>query len=369
VAAIELVDLTKKFEALTAVDGLNLSINDKEFVALLGPSGCGKTTTMNMISGVVRPTSGAILLDGRDIGAVAPGRRGIGFVFQNYAIFTHMTVRRNLAFGLEIRRLPAAEIEPRVREMAELMRLSGKLDLPAARLSVNELQRLAIGRSAIVRPEIFLLDEPLSNLDAAFRAEMRTELKHIQHEIKQTMVYVTHDQLEAMSMADRIAVIDMGILQQYGSPLEIYNEPANMFVACFIGSPSMNLLPCLLRTEEGEPLLDFGQAGVMAVKDRRLASQLRQVGTRDLVFGVRPENLLLRPQDGEGSELRMAVSFVERIGARTIVHLEREGLVVKAVEANGFRADLGALMRVTVPAGAALLFDPATKRRIRFGDR
>jgi multiple sugar transport system ATP-binding protein len=368
-AAIELIDLTKTFGALTAVDRLNLSIDDKEFVALLGPSGCGKTTTMNMISGVLRPTSGAIRLDGRDISGVPPGRRGIGFVFQNYAIFTHLTVRGNLAFGLEIRRLPSAEINTRVGAMAELMRLADKLDLPAARLSVNELQRLAIGRSAIVRPEIFLLDEPLSNLDAAFRAEMRTELKHLQHEIKQTMVYVTHDQLEAMSMADRIAVIDAGILQQYGSPLEIYNEPKNMFVARFIGSPSMNLLPCTLGTEGGEPLLDFGPAGVMAVRDPRLASELRGVPTRDLVFGVRPENLLLTPGNGDTSELRMATSFIERIGARTVVHLERGGLVVKVVEANGFRAELGAPMSVTVPAGSALLFDRVSQRRIRLGDR
>jgi len=368
-AAIELIDLTKTFGALTAVDRLNLSIDDKEFVALLGPSGCGKTTTMNMISGVLRPTSGAIRLDGRDISGVPPGRRGIGFVFQNYAIFTHLTVRGNLAFGLEIRRLPSAEINTRVCAMAELMRLADKLDLPAARLSVNELQRLAIGRSAIVRPEIFLLDEPLSNLDAAFRAEMRTELKHLQHEIKQTMVYVTHDQLEAMSMADRIAVIHAGILQQYGSPLEIYNEPENMFVARFIGSPSMNLLPCTIRTEGDEPLLDFRPAGVMAVRDPKLSSELRRAPTRDLVFGVRPENLVLRRGNGDSLELRMTTSFVERVGARTVVHLEHGGLVVKVVEANGFQTELGVPMSLTVPTGAVLLFDAASQRRLRLGDR
>lgn len=368
-AAIDLIDLTKTFGPLTAVNGLNLAINDKEFVALLGPSGCGKTTTMNMISGVVRPTSGAIRLDGRDISRVPPGRRGIGFVFQNYAIFTHMTVRANLAFGLQIRRVAQVQIAARVREMAELMRLSEKLDLPADRLNVNELQRLAIGRSAIVRPEIFLLDEPLSNLDAAFRAEMRTELKHLQHEIKQTMVYVTHDQLEAMSMADRIAVIDGGVLQQYGAPLEIYNDPENMFVARFIGSPSMNLLPCVLFVDGGDPALDFGAAGVMAVKDRALASHLRRINTRELVFGVRPENLVLRPTDGEAAGLRMTVSFVERVGARTVVHLKGGGLAVRVAEGNGFQAELGAPMTVAIAAGAAVLFDAATQRRLRFGDR
>ena len=241
-AAIDLINLTKFFGSVKAVNDLTLTISDKEFVALLGPSGCGKTTTMNMISGIEQPTAGSICFNGVDVSHVPPGRRGIGFVFQNYAIFTHMTVRANLAFGLEIRREPSAEIARKVADMAALMRLSDKLDRAAGRLNVNEMQRLAIGRSAIVRPDIFLLDEPLSNLDAAFRAEMRTELKHLQREIKQTMIYVTHDQIEAMSMADRIAVINLGVLQQYASPIEIYNNPANLFVAKFIGSPSMNLL-------------------------------------------------------------------------------------------------------------------------------
>ena len=238
-AAIDLINLTKFFGSVKAVNDLTLTISDKEFVALLGPSGCGKTTTMNMISGIEQPTAGSINFNGVDVSHVPPGRRGIGFVFQNYAIFTHMTVRANLAFGLEIRREPPAEIARKVADMAALMRLSDKLDRAAGRLNVNEMQRLAIGRSAIVHPDIFLLDEPLSNLDAAFRAEMRTELKHLQREIKQTMVYVTHDQIEAMSMADRIAVINLGVLQQYASPIEIYNNPANLFVAKFIGSPSM----------------------------------------------------------------------------------------------------------------------------------
>ena len=363
-AAIELIGLTKKFGALTAVDRLHLTIKDKEFVALLGPSGCGKTTTMNMISGVVNPTRGEIRLDGREISRVPPGQRGIGFVFQNYAIFTHMTVRRNLAFGLEIRHRPTAEIASRVDEMAVLMRLSQMLDQPASRLNVNELQRLAIGRSAIVRPQIFLLDEPLSNLDAAFRAEMRTELKHLQHEIKQTMVYVTHDQLEAMSMADRIAVIDAGMLQQYSTPLEIYNNPDNMFVARFIGSPSMNLLPCRLGADNGNAALDFGPAGVMAVKDRRLAAQLSRRATRDLVLGIRPENLVLGRVEADALELPMTVRFVERVGARTIIHLERGGLVVKAVEKNGFVAEVDAPMTMSIPPSATVLFDAATERRL-----
>jgi multiple sugar transport system ATP-binding protein len=367
-AAIDLVNLTKTFGALTAVKDLNLGIADKEFVALLGPSGCGKTTTMNMISGVEHPSGGEIRFNGREISRVPPGSRGIGFVFQNYAIFTHLSVRANLAFGLEIRRLPGAQITAQVEAMARTMRLAAKLDQPASRLNVNELQRLAIGRSAIVRPDIFLLDEPLSNLDAAFRAEMRTELKHLQHEIRQTMVYVTHDQLEAMSMADRIAVMNLGVLQQYGTPLEIYNQPDNLFVARFIGSPSMNLLKCRLAGHNGATRLDFGAAGSVALHDRRLLAQCAHATDPALVLGVRPEQLTLRPDGAAPVEseasLAMTVSFVERVGARTIVHLERDGLVAKVAEKNGYRAELGAPMRIVVPPGAAMLFEARSERRL-----
>ncbi len=368
-AAIDLINLTKNFGQVKAVNDLTLTISDKEFVALLGPSGCGKTTTMNMISGIERPTDGRICFNGVDIGQVPPGRRGIGFVFQNYAIFTHMTVRKNLAFGLEIRRKPSAEIEHKVRDMAALMRLSDKLERVAARLNVNEMQRLAIGRSAISHPEIFLLDEPLSNLDAAFRAEMRTELKHLQREIKQTMVYVTHDQIEAMSMADRIAVINLGVLQQYAPPLEIYNNPVNLFVAKFIGSPSMNLLACRLVMDGPSTKLDFGQAGTIEVTDPKLLAQSRHAQKQDLVFGARPEHLELRPVDAGAASLQMTATFVERVGARTIVHLERGDHVIKVAEKNGYQAERGDTLSVVIPQGAPLLFDAESGRRLKEADR
>jgi multiple sugar transport system ATP-binding protein len=364
-AAIDLINLTKSFGSVRAVNNLTLTIDDKEFVALLGPSGCGKTTTMNMISGIEQPTAGSIRFNGKDVGHVAPGRRGIGFVFQNYAIFTHMTVRANLAFGLEIRREAAPTIARKVADMAALMRLSDKLDRAAGRLNVNEMQRLAIGRSAIVRPEIFLLDEPLSNLDAAFRAEMRTELKHLQREIQQTMVYVTHDQIEAMSMADRIAIISSGVLQQYASPIEIYNNPANLFVAQFIGSPSMNLLNCRLITDGGATKLDFGTAGRIIITDPKLLAQSRMARGRDLVFGTRPEQLQLRRDDGLASSLRMTTTFVERIGARTIVHLEHDNLALKVAEKNGYGTDRGEALSVVVSQADVILFDGESGRRVQ----
>ena len=241
-SAIRLQSLVKKFGDFTALKTMDLTVEDGEFMALLGPSGCGKSTTMNMIAGMEEPTSGRILFGSRDMAGVPMGRRGVGFVFQNYAIFTHMTVRQNLAYGLKMRGAPKPELDRRVNAIAELLQLTPLLDRKADRLSVNILQRVAIGRSAIMEPAIFLLDEPLSNVDAAFRAVMRTELKQLQRQFRQTMVYVTHDQLEAMTMADRIAVMDHGVLQQVGTPLEVYNNPANVFVARFIGAPGMNLL-------------------------------------------------------------------------------------------------------------------------------
>src|SRR5437764_3091575 len=259
-AEIRLENLTKVFGSLVAVSDLDLVVEDGSFIALVGPSGCGKTTTMNMISGLETPTRGEIYFDTQPVSRMDPGRRNVGFVFQNYAIFTHMRVYDNLAFGLRVRkpRPDRAEIDREVKRVAEIVGVARILERKAGRLSVNDMQKVALGRSMIVAPAIFLLDEPFSNLDAAFRAYMRAELKRIQHEVGQTTVYVTHDQVEAMSMADRIAVMDLGVLQQYGSPDEIYNRPANRFVAGFVGSTRMNFLPA-----ENDPgLPDHGrQAG------------------------------------------------------------------------------------------------------------
>lgn len=363
-AAIDLVHLTKSYGSVTAVRDLNLRIEHGEFVAILGPSGCGKSTTMNMIAGIDEPGEGEIRFNGRDVSRVPAGKRGVGFVFQNYAIFTHLSVRLNLAFGLQVRRHPPGEIARQVEEMAAVMRLSSRLDDRAGTLNVNELQRLAIGRSAIVRPETFLLDEPLSNLDAAFRAEMRTELKLLQRKLSQTMIYVTHDQLEAMSMADRVAVMNAGVLQQFSAPLELYNNPANLFVARFIGSPSMNLIPCRLAERGGACWLEFGGAGSIRVRDAELLAQCRNAVSQELVFGVRPEQISLQ-RDRPGTEgLQMDVVFVERVGPRTLIHLERDGLVVKVAESNGYPAEIGEVMTPVILPGTALLFDARTEQRL-----
>ncbi|ESZ36361.1 ABC transporter ATP-binding protein [Mesorhizobium sp. L2C066B000] len=352
-SAIQLRNLVKTFGEFTALKTMDLDIADGEFVALLGPSGCGKSTTMNMIAGMEEPTSGKILFGERDMAGVPMGRRGVGFVFQNYAIFTHMTVRQNLGYGPRMRGAAKAEIDRRVGATAELLQLTPLLDRKADRLSVNILQRVAIGRSAIMEPAIFLLDEPLSNVDAAFRAVMRTELKQLQRQFRQTMVYVTHDQLEAMTMADRIAVMDHGVLQQVGTPLEVYNNPANVFVARFIGAPGMNLLKGRPTESDRGLVVDLGQLGVTPTLPDALAATLR--GSRsEVLYGFRPEQVSL-VQSGQG--LAMPVSFVERIGARTIVHLGDGETAVKAVFDNNVGLSIGELAVVAPVASSVRVFD------------
>ncbi|MER9411354.1 ABC transporter ATP-binding protein [Mesorhizobium sp. M0589] len=352
-SAIQLRNLVKTFGDFTALKTMDLDVADGEFMALLGPSGCGKSTTMNMIAGMEEPTSGKILFGERDMAGVPMGRRGVGFVFQNYAIFTHMTVRQNLGYGPRMRGAAKAEIDRRVGATAELLQLTPLLDRKADRLSVNILQRVAIGRSAIMEPAIFLLDEPLSNVDAAFRAVMRTELKQLQRQFRQTMVYVTHDQLEAMTMADRIAVMDQGVLQQVGTPLEVYNNPANVFVARFIGAPGMNLLKGRPAESDRGLVVDLGQLGVTPTLPDALAATLR--GSRsEVLYGFRPEQVSL-VQSGQG--LAMPVSFVERIGARTIVHLGDGETAVKAVFDNNVGLSIGELAVVAPVASSVRVFD------------
>jgi multiple sugar transport system ATP-binding protein len=344
-AEIRIENLTKIFGDVVAVNDLTLTVDDGAFIALLGPSGCGKTTTMNMISGLENPTSGEIYVDGQPVSRVEPGRRNVGFVFQNYAIFTHMRVYDNLAFGLRVRKPqpPQAVIDGEVRRVAEIVGVSGILDRKAGRLSVNDMQKVALGRSMIVNPAIFLLDEPFSNLDAAFRAYMRAELKRIQHDIGQTMVYVTHDQVEAMGMADKIAVMDLGVLKQYGTPEEIYNFPTNRFVAGFVGSTQMNFLAA-----ERVP------AAVPTKSERR-----------GLTVAIRPEYVRLTTPDAADAILRAKVSIIEPLGAKDVVHLAVDGDAVRAVGVPGRRPTIGANVGIVFDPSHVLLFDDETGQAVR----
>jgi multiple sugar transport system ATP-binding protein len=340
-AEIRLESLTKRFGALVAVRDLELTVPDGSFIALLGPSGCGKTTTMNMISGLEEPTRGEIYFDERPVSKVPPGRRNVGFVFQNYAIFTHMRVYDNLAFGLRVRKpKPTSdEIDGEVRRVAEIVGVTGALERKAGRLSVNDMQKVALGRSMIVNPAIFLLDEPFSNLDAAFRAYMRAELKRIQQEVGQTMVYVTHDQVEAMSMADHIAVMDLGVLQQYATPHEIYNSPANRFVAGFVGSTQMNFLPSAEVTFSLAPIAQNGRA---------------------VTVGIRPENLSIVAPDSPDAVLKAKVSLVEPLGAKDVIHLTLDRHDLRVVATPGKRPRIGENVGLVLDRRLIHLFDDQT---------
>ena len=368
-AKITLDKLTKHFGDLHAVEGLDVDVPHGSFTALLGPSGCGKTTTMNMISGLEKPTSGEIYFDEFPITKLEPGNRNVGFVFQNYAIFTHMTVYENLAFGLRVKKkdkLAKADLDKRVRSVAETVGLSAALDRNASRLSVNDMQKVALGRSMIVEPAIFLLDEPFSNLDSAFRAYMRAELKRIQHEIGQTMVYVTHDQVEAMSMADKIAVMDLGVLQQYGTPDDLYNRPANRFVANFIGSVLNNFLPATYETENGTAALRLGVEGSRPIDatDKKAAIEGR-TGTGPLSLSVRPERTRIVAADSEEATIPARVVLVEPLGAKDVVHLESGGIDVRTLAQPSARPRIGENVGLAFDQTAVHVFDDETGLALR----
>ena len=343
-ASIRLDHLTKDFGGLLAVNDMSLTMPDGEFVALLGPSGCGKTTTMNMIAGLERPTGGEIWFDDRPVSKVAVGERNVGFVFQNYAIFTHMTVAQNLSFGLRVRkpRPSKVEIQSEVKRVAEIVGVGGMLQRKASRLSVNDMQKVALGRSMIVKPSIFLLDEPFSNLDAAFRAYMRAELKHIQHEIGQTMVYVTHDQVEAMGMADQIAVMNLGELQQFAPPLELYNRPSNKFVAGFVGSTRINFLPA-------------EKVGVAAPSGEDGGS---------VTLAIRPEYIGFVQPGAPEATLVAKVDLVEPLGANDVIHLSWEKSDIRAIGRPGARPRIGENIGLVFPREHLLFFDDRTEKAV-----
>ncbi len=363
-SSIQINNVTKRFGAFTAVDSLSLDIEEGEFVALLGPSGCGKTTTMNLIAGLEEATEGAILFDGQDLSARKIQDRNIGFVFQNYAIFTHLSVYKNLSYGLEVKKVSAPEIEQRVKKMADRMSISHRLDQPASSLSVNEMQKLAIGRSAIVEPRIFLLDEPLSNLDAGFRAYMRAELKVLQHEFGQTMIYVTHDQIEAMSLADKIAIIDQGKLMQYGAPLDIYNNPQNRFVANFVGSPRMNLLDGELREELGDLKLMLHGGAEIALKGQVRSEFMSDTKVSSGSFGIRPQDIYFGTKQADDDvEMHGVVDVLERVGPKRLAYVQVQDTMFLAFDDQD-RLSLGENVVFYLPSNKSLAFDRDSGRRL-----
>jgi ABC-type sugar transport system ATPase subunit len=327
---LELQDLSKRFGADLVVRGLDLTIAEGEFVALLGPSGCGKSTTLSMIAGFERPDSGSILIDGAIVTSVPPQRRNVGLVLQDFAVFARMTVRRNLEFGLRARRMARPERDRRVAELAERLSLAELLERPGDRLNVSEMQRVALARALVTEPALLLLDEPMSNLDASLRARLRTELKLLQRRSGQTVLYVTHDQIEAMSMADRIAVMRDGAIEQVGAPIDVYRRPRTRHVAEFIGEPPINLLACRLERRDGRVFastwlhhrLDVGEQPPFA---------------GEILLGVRPHDVDVARHPG-ASTVATTVVDVENLGAEHALHLAYGGDVVTAMAPPGFAA-------------------------------
>ncbi len=369
-AKIDLDRLVKRFGRQVAVNELNLEIKDREFIAILGPSGCGKTTTMNMISGLLKPDSGTVRFDGRVMNNVPPGKRGVGFMFQNYAVFTFLNVYDNIAFGLRIRKMSREEVEREVREVARLLQIRHLLNVPASNLSINDMQKVALARSMVTRPQIFLLDEPLSNLDAALRTVMRAELKKIQQELGQTTVYVTHDQVEAMSLADRIAVMNFAVLQQFDTPYNVYNHPKNLFVANFIGSPTINFFEGRYRS--GAFDLDYFQKGKLPVSQKyrtRIEEGLRQ---ERIVLGIRPEHLKVgEAKDSNASSLRAKVASYEPLGTKTIVYMHPDGdpgRIIKSSMDSDYKPKIGEVKHLIFEEDDLYLFDrESTDLVLRFG--
>ena len=320
-AEVKIKNLSKRFDpdSPLAVDSVNLDVADGEFLVLLGPSGCGKTTTLRCIAGLETQTEGDIFIGERLVNNLPAGERDIAFVFQFYALYPHLTAYDNIAFPLRCQKLPKDEVDQRVHQVAEMLRIDDVLKRRPTSLPSGEQQRIALGRAIIRHPQVFLMDEPLTNLDAALRTDMRVELKHLQADMGTTMLYVTHDQTEAMSMAHRIAIMDLGVLQQVGTSLEVYNNPATLFVASFIGTPPINFINCRLNGSDN--LSDeSGDFKISSPKIQNLKSAIQDPNS-PLVFGVRSEDVFIDRTEGAG-EVRGEIVAREPLGDETIYEVE-----------------------------------------------
>ena len=354
--SIELRNITKKFGDFVAVDNLSLDIKDGDFITLLGPSGCGKTTTLRQIAGLEMPTSGEILIDGKVVFSseksidVAPKDRGVGFLFQNYALWPHMTVYKNIAFGLENLKWKKPDIDKRVKELLKLLKIEEFPDRYPAELSGGQQQRVAIARTLATNPRVLLMDEPLSNLDAKLRMEMRAELKRLHHETGATFVYVTHDQLEAMTLATKICLLDRGYLQQYDPPLTVYNRPKNKFVADFVGNPTMNLIGF-----SGERKDDH--TCVLSHRDMKLeftTTDVLPAEINEVTIGVRPENVLVTENDG----IQVKVDTSLPSGMETILNLKAgEDVMLSCVMIGSVDYPSDSVISVRFKDDQVLLFD------------
>ena len=364
-ATLELRNVNKSYgKGLPdTLKNIELKIDDGEFLILVGPSGCGKSTLMNCIAGLETISGGAILVDDADISGMSPKDRDIAMVFQSYALYPTMSVRDNIAFGLKIRKMSAAAIEEEVARVSKLLQIEHLLSRKPGQLSGGQQQRVAMGRALARRPKIYLFDEPLSNLDAKLRVEMRTEMKLMHQRLKTTTVYVTHDQIEAMTLGDKVAVMKDGIIQQFGTPKQIYNDPANLFVASFIGSPPMNFIPLRLQRRDGRllALLDSGQARC----ELPLGMQDAGLEDRDVIVGIRAEQIVLAPAEANGLPvIRAEVQVVEPTGPDTLVFVTLNGIKVCCRMAPDDAPAVGQSLNLQFDPAKVLLFDANTGERL-----
>ena len=361
-ADVALRHVVKRFDDVDAVRDISLNIPDNEFVVLVGPSGCGKSTTLRMIAGLEEATAGEILIGGEVVNDVPPKDRDIAMVFQNYALYPHMTVFENMSFGLRLRRTPKVEIRTRVEQAAKILDIINLLDRRPRQLSGGQRQRVAMGRAIVRKPKVFLFDEPLSNLDAKLRVQMRTEIKRVHQKVKTTTIYVTHDQVEAMTLADRVVVMNGGRIEQIGRPHELYHRPKTRFVAGFIGSPAMNFMPARLQRNGDGLLLRLAPELAFPVPPPHTARYLPSVG-KDLVFGLRPEHIT-EPR-GEGRDPRcefsMTLDVTEPMGMETMVFFTVNGTEVCARVEPSAAAGPGQPMRLYANLNHMHLIDPATE--------
>ena len=355
-------------EGVIAVDDFNLEIKDKEFIVLVGPSGCGKSTTLRMVAGLEEISDGSLYIDDKLVNDVPPKDRDIAMVFQNYALYPHLTVRQNLEFPLQLRKLPKDEIDRRVNDAADILGITQYLDRKPKALSGGQRQRVAIGRAIVREPKVLLMDEPLSNLDAKLRNQMRAEIIKLRHRINTTFIYVTHDQTEAMTLGDRIVIMKDGEVQQIGTPQDVFNNPVNTFVAGFIGMPQMNMFEGKLVKVNNKYVVRVNGAEITPSEEKQANLLKNNVGEQDVIVGARPEHISLN--NVEGSMLKGTVDVSEMMGSSVHLHINSDGkdciIIVPTLELNGDTFKNGSTVEFTFAPNAVHLFDPNTGKNLEF---
>ena len=348
-ATIKLEDLVKTYGDVEVLHNLNGNIQDGEFVVVVGPSGCGKSTLLRMIAGLEKITSGKISIGDKTVNDLEPADRDIAMVFQNYALYPHMSVRQNMGYGLKIRKIEKQEIERRVLEAAEILGISEYLDRKPRQLSGGQRQRVAMGRAIVRDPQVFLFDEPLSNLDAKLRVQMRLEIRKLQKRLNVTSIYVTHDQVEAMTLGDRLMVLNYGVVEQFGTPIELYDHPETIFVAGFIGSPSMNFIPA-----------DCSEKSISLYNGKKINKSLKHKGK--VSIGIRPEHL---EEDKKGN-IRIVIQMVEQLGSNSLLHgtLEDTDIEIVASLSGHVTAEAGSIVSFSAKETNIHVFNPDTEKRL-----